>query len=106
MAAINPAIGNAVPPGRHVIVKQAFGGVQDVALCQAQIAHMLQHVDEIAIIGFVGADIFGGIDRVELGAQRGIAEAEAAIIDVGQDDELVGFFRYLSASGESAKAGQ
>ncbi len=51
MAAVNPAIGDTMAPGRDVIVKQAFGRVKDVALCQAQITHMLQQVCEIAIVG-------------------------------------------------------
>ncbi len=95
MAAMDPAIGNAVPARRHMIVKQAFGGVKDIALGQAQIAHMLQQVHEIAVIGLVRADIFGGVDRVELGAERSVAEAEASVIDVGQDDEFVEFLQIL-----------
>ena len=78
MAAVDPAIGNAVPARRHMIVKQAFRRVKDIALGQAQIAHMLQHVHEIAVIGLVRADIFGGVDRVESGAERRVAEAEAS----------------------------
>ena len=64
-AAVNPAGREPDALGRDVVVEQGFGGVQDLLPADPTFGQVAQQVVEIAWVGLVGADVLGGVDRIE-----------------------------------------
>ena len=79
MPAVYPAIFQTVPVGRRMIVEHAFGRVQDVAAADTAGCQLFQHIFEIGGCRLVTADIFSGVDTVELDAKFGMAVRKAAL---------------------------
>src|SRR5215207_4221217 len=53
MPAVDPARSEAMRIGRLMIVEQAFGGVQDIALANSVIDKPFDHIFEVSAIGLV-----------------------------------------------------
>src|SRR5271157_2354857 len=53
MTTVNPGRGESCMVCRRMIMKQAFGGVQDLMFLKSRLAEFLDHVFEVARIGFV-----------------------------------------------------
>lgn len=72
---VDPAGFQTVLVRRLVIVEHALGGVQDLLLLHADLAQLLDHVVEIPVRRFIGADVLGGVERVELHQEPAVAVA-------------------------------
>ncbi len=95
----DPAVGDTMGAGRDVIVEQAFGGVEQILLFQPKVADMVQHVNEVAVVRLVRADVLSRIDGVEFHAQLRVRVGESAVVDVREDDQLVVFLQILERAG-------
>ena len=60
--AIDPAIGQPKFVGRRVVMEHAFGRVKDLVFLDPLAREHVEHVVEIAVRGFVAADVLGGLD--------------------------------------------
>src|SRR6516162_403552 len=88
---------------RSVIVKEALGYMHDVALGMTRMFQRVDHVAEISEVGLIGADILGGVDRVEGDAEPSLALREAFAIDIREDDELVELLQIDERRGRIGK---
>ena len=85
---VDPGGGETEGAGGGAVVEQALRGVQDPALHRPEVAlQTLQHVVEVPRVGLVGADVLGGVDRVELHFELLVAGREPGPVDVRQDDQ-------------------
>ena len=106
LAPVDPHRGEAHGAGRHHVVEDALGGMQDVALLGAESAlQVVQRVLEIAQAGLVGADVLGGEDAVEGDAELLVAAGERGAVDIGEDHELVVALEVLQRGGAVGEGG-
>jgi hypothetical protein len=63
---LNPAGSDTGLGGRNVIVEQALADMKDVRFVVPLRLLRIDEVGEVVRSGFVGADVFGGVDGVEL----------------------------------------
>src|SRR5438876_583345 len=82
-AAVDPGGGDADLLGGPVVVEQALGGVEDVALLHARRGEAVEHEPEIGEVRLVGADVLGSVDGVEGHAEALVAGRKAFAVDVG-----------------------
>ena len=75
----DPARGEVHGVRRLVVMEQALSRVEHVVLPEPMIGEMLDHVFEIALLRLVGADVLGGIDRIELDLQPLVAGGEDSL---------------------------
>ena len=72
-----------------MIVEQALRGVQNVRLGMAQLGQPIQHILEVRQIGFIGADVLCGVDRIELDAEAALAPSESGAVNIRQYHQLL-----------------
>jgi hypothetical protein len=60
---------------------------------------MRGHVGEVGIGRLVRANILGSVDRVEFDLKLLVAVVKAAVVDVGEDDQLVVLLEVLERTG-------
>ena len=63
--AVNPAIRNAMPVRRLMVMKHALCNVQDFILGNSAMRQCFKHVLKVAVIGFITANILGSYYRVK-----------------------------------------
>ena len=82
MAPIDPAGSQPMLVGRGMVVEQAFGGMKNFGLRDTKALQLGDHVVEIAVAWFIGANILRCIDSVEHDLQALVAVGKAGVINV------------------------
>ncbi len=78
----DPAGGEAMRVRRPVVVEHALGRMQDLVLLNPERLELRQHVLEIAARRFVGTNVLGGVDRVEVDLQLLVAARKTLVVDI------------------------
>ena len=99
MTPIDPAILQTMPVGRGMIMKHAFGSVQDIATADPARSQLFQHILEVGGGGLVTADILGRVDTVKRDRKFGMAVGKAGIVDVRENDKLIMLFQICQRLG-------
>ena len=93
VAAVDPAIGQPELVGRRMVVEHAFGGMQDVTLFDPLTRQHLKHIVEIAIGGFIAADILSGINTIKCTPRRVFAPENVRLSVLVRTTSLKCFLR-------------
>ncbi len=99
VAAVDPARCKTGFVGGQMVMEQAFRRVQHVARAKPDVGQIFQHVFKIAHGWLVGANVLCGVNAVKRNIQPGIAAAEGAGIDIGEDDQLEMLFQISQRFG-------
>ena len=67
---------------RHMIMEQAFSGVQDLILLVSRFLKSLDHVFEVAQIRLIGTNVLSGEDIIEIDPQPCVAPFETLAIHI------------------------
>ena len=75
--------------GWNMIVIEALRDVKNVGFCEALLGKLCNQKIEIPRVGFVGADLFCCIDRIEFDAELRLAAFETLAVDIREDNQPI-----------------
>ena len=85
---MNPTGVHGKPLGRHMVETNRARYMQHLTHLDSGRLEPAQQIGEHASFGLEGAGILGGIDGVELDAQRLVGCIERCVVGIGQNHEL------------------